>query len=150
MGAGTDDLTLAGQSAEVIERAIAAKRSHVDLVVRELDRRRHHLTDWRWMLAHHAPALAITAGALALGAGAVIATALARSRARRRPSARLSRLRRALARMVDQPERVASTPTTAQRILVAALGPLAAASAKHLLKRLAQPNGRAAQGKATP
>jgi len=142
MGAGTKDLSLAGQPAEVIERAIAAKRSHVDLVVRELDRRRHHLTDWRWMLAHHAPALAITAGALALGTGAIIAGALARSRARRRPVARLARLRRAVARMVDQPERVASTPTAAQRILVAALGPLAAAGAKLLLKRLTRSDDR--------
>jgi hypothetical protein len=150
MGAGTDDVNLTGQPAEAIERAIASKRSHADLVVRELGRRRHHLTDWRWLLTHHAPAIAIGVGVLALGVGAAIATSVARSRARRRPTARLSRLRRAVARMVDQPERVASTPTATQRILVAALGPLAATSAKLLMKRLTQTGDHAGRGKNRP
>ena len=136
MGTGTDDLKLAGQPADVIERAIAVKRSHADRVARELDRRRHHLTDWRWQVSHHGRGIAIAAGVLALMAGAAIATRVARARARRRPAARFARLRRAVARMIDRPEAVAATPSMAQRIGVAALGPLAAAGAKLLIQRL--------------
>jgi hypothetical protein len=136
MGTGTDDLNLAGQPVEVIERAIAVKRSHADRVARELDRRRRHLTDWRWQVSHHGRAIAIAAGALALLAGAAIATTVARARARRRPAARFARLRRAVARMIARPEAVASNPTTTQRIAVAAVGPLATAGVKLLMQRL--------------
>jgi hypothetical protein len=137
MGTGTDDLNLSGQPPEVIERAIAVKRSHADRLARELHRRRHHLTDWRWLVTHRGRGLAVVAGVLVLVAGAAITTAALRARARRRPAARFARLRRALARMIDRPERVASTPTAAQKIAVAALGPLASAGVKLLLRRAA-------------
>jgi hypothetical protein len=138
MGTGTDDLNLTGKPPEVIERAIAVKRAHADRVARELDRRRHHLTDWRWQVSHHGSTIAIAAGVLALVAGVAIATTVRRARARRRPAARLARLRRAVARIIDRPDAVAAQPSTAQRIAVAALGPLATAGAKLLVRRLGQ------------
>lgn len=135
MGTGTDDLNLAGQSPEMIERAITVARSHADQVARELDRRRHHLTDWRWQVTHRSWAIAIAAGVALVAAGGLIATAVARSRARRRPAARLARLRRAVARMIDQPERVATTPTIGQKVAMTALGTLTSVGIKLLARR---------------
>lgn len=140
MGTTTNDLNLVDQVAEAqtpeeIERAITVRRSHADRVARELDRRRHHLTDWRWQMTHRGWTIAIAAGAALVAAGALIAVAVARSRARRRPVARLTRLRRAVARMIDQPERVAATSTIGQKVGVTALGTLASAGIKLMVQR---------------
>jgi hypothetical protein len=87
-------------------------------------------------------ALGVTTTVLAMGAVAAGSIALGIWRARRRNTlaARGSRLRQALARVIDRPERVAVEPTVTQRILAAAGSAAAAFLIKAALEAL--PVGR--------
>ena len=67
---------------EEIEREVEQIRGNLDPVLRELDVRRHELTDWRLQLRRHGPRLA-RVGAAAAGVFAVIQV-VKRYRARRR------------------------------------------------------------------
>jgi hypothetical protein len=86
----------------------------------------------------HLVGIAVTA--LAMGAATVAAVALRRRRARREASlfARSRRVRAALGRLVEQPERVAVQPTTTQRVLESA----ASAAAVYLINAALERIGR--------
>jgi hypothetical protein len=88
--------------------------------------------------------LGVAVAVLAMAATAAGAVALATRRARRRNTliARRARLRRAMARMIDRPERVAVEPTITQRILASAGSAVAVFVIKAALERLARPRSR--------
>ena len=119
------------------DRAPAAGAHHAR--GRELSRRGHELTDVGLQVRRHA--LGVDATVLAMGAVAAGSIALGVWRARRRETlaARGGRLREALGRMIDRPERVAVEPTATQRILGAAGSAAAAFLIKAALERASRP-----------
>ena len=122
-----------------IEAEIKRRRGDLTTLVAELNRRGHELMDARLQIRRHALGFTITV--LAVGAVAAGSIALRVWRARRRDAliARTGRLREALARMVDRPERVAVEPTATQRIIGSAGSAAAAFLIKAALERVARP-----------
>ena len=125
----------ADKEAERLEQEVEQIRGHLGGLVSELNHRRHEAMDLGLQARRYAIPLALGAVALlGLVAGGV-ALSIHRSRRRRRLPARLARLRQALARMVDRPERVARPqPSVGLKILAAA----GAAAASVVGRRLAQ------------
>jgi hypothetical protein len=108
---------------------ITQVRRWLNALVTELDRRRHHMTDWKHLAREHAGSIAL--GALVVAAA--VATPLALSQARRRRRSRLSyrsaeladrarRIGRALGRVAKDPDLLAPPP--ARRALGLAPGAL--------------------------
>jgi hypothetical protein len=95
--------------------------------------------DARLQIRRHA--LGFTVTVLAVGAVAAGSIALRVWRARRRDTltARTGRLREAVGRMVDRPERVAAEPTATQRIIGSAGSAAAAFLIKAALERVTRP-----------
>jgi hypothetical protein len=117
---------------------IQTRRAQAEAVLRlrELDRRRDRW-DIRFQLRQHARlAAAIGGGALLLIGGAV-ALRIMHARRRRGPLETLSRLRQAVARMIERPERVAvpAPPALSRKAIGAALGAGSSALAKALIAR---------------
>ncbi|MGH7365933.1 MAG: hypothetical protein ACREK9_05930 [Candidatus Rokuibacteriota bacterium] len=121
-----------------IEQEITRLRDELGALGDELERRWHDLTDVRLQVRRHG--LAVTLSALAAGAAAAGSVALGIRRARRRSTlvARGRRLRDAVGRMVERPERVAVDATATQRIIAAAGSAVAAFAIKAALERLAR------------
>jgi len=143
MGEGADRVTeteaKAPRDPQPIEAAIVRRRAELTALVGELSRRGHELTDVGLQVRRHA--LGVTATVLAVGivvAGS-IALGMWRARARGTLTARGGRLREALGRMIDQPERVAVEPTVTQRIIGSAGSAAAAFLIKAVLERLNRP-----------
>ena len=126
-----------------IEREIRGHRGELSALVGELNRRRQELTDVKLQLRRHA--VGVVTGILATGAVLGGSLVYARWRARRHDSliARGGRLREAVGRMIDRPERVASEPTVAQRLLASAGSAAAAVVIKAILERFASSPRRA-------
>ena len=105
----------------------------------ELYRRGHELTDVGLQIRRHA--LAVAATFLAVGAIAAGSIALGVRRARRRNTltARSGRLREAVGRAIDRPDRVAAEPTVTQRILGSAGSAAATVLVKATLDRMLRP-----------
>src|SRR6185295_12303511 len=101
----------------LIEADIVRRRKEITTLVDELSQRGRDFMDVRLQVRRHA--LGITATVLAVGAVAAGSIALAVRRAGRRETltARGARLREALGRMIERPERVAVEPTVTQRVL---------------------------------
>jgi hypothetical protein len=121
---------------ESLEADIARQRLDLGARFAELNRRGHELTDVGLQVRRHA--LGFTATVLALGAVAAGSIALGVWRARRRNTlaARGGRLREAVGRMIDRPERVAVEPTVMQRIIASAGSAAAALLIKAALEAL--------------
>ena len=114
---------------------IALVRYELDELLAELDRRRHELFDVRAQLRRHALGATLT-GIAFLGTVSVgVWLGVLRQRRRSRLTARAGRLRHALARMTEHPERVAAEPTIPGKIVAAAASAAAAALVKKLLER---------------
>lgn len=122
-----------------IQADIARRRGEITTLVTELGRRGHDLMDVRLQVRRHA--LGVAATVLAVGAVAAGSIALAVWRDRRRDTltARGGRLREALGRMIDRPERVAVEPTVTQRVMGAAGSAAAAFLIKSVLERVNRP-----------
>lgn len=135
--------TRATRDPRTIEREIRGHRGELSTLVGELNRRRHELTDVRLQLRRHT--LGVATGVMATGAAIVGSIVYARWRARRYNSliARGGRLREAVGRMIDRPERVASEPTVTQRILASAGSAAVAIAIKAILERFTHPPRRA-------
>lgn len=118
---------------------IDSLRGELGALVAELDRRRHEALDLRLQVRRHPVAAALVAVALAAAVGGLVAFAVRDRRRRRRPSVRARETRRAIARLLSEPERVAAEPSAASR----ALGVAATAAATALARQLLQ--GRAAK-----
>ena len=118
MGEGTTRIASSnGSNARVRElgNETEAVRRQLDDLVMELDRRRHRAFDWRLQVRRHARALALTGIGLAAAIAIAASVSVARRRRQHTLAARLSeqadrgeRLRRALARVVENPDRLAA------------------------------------------
>ena len=144
MGEGTSRVT-----AQTLGGEIATVRYELDELLSELDRRRHELFDVRLQLRRHALGATLTTLAFVATASAGVGFSVWRQRRRQRVTAQAGRLRHAIARMTEHPERVAAEPTIPGKIIAAAASAAAAALVKKLLERgverLLQPVGREAR-----
>jgi hypothetical protein len=132
MSAESKQMVPTQQRADELQHEIESIRDDLAGMVGELDRRRHELLDLR---RHAVPLIAIGAALLAVATGG-ITLAVARRRRRARLGPRLERLREALERMIDKPNRVANTPGVGRKIVGAGGAAAASVLAKHLAKRL--------------
>jgi hypothetical protein len=148
MAQGTGGVTQIDERAprdpSAIEREIRAHRGELSTLVGELNRRRQELTDVRLQLRRHT--VGVATGVLATGAVIVGSLVYARWRARRADSliARGGRLREAVGRMIDRPERVATEPTVGQRLLASAGSAVAAVVIKAILEHFTPSSPRRA------
>jgi hypothetical protein len=114
---------------------IAGVREELDTLLGELDRRRHEALDVTLQLRRHAFGASLTAVAFVATAAGSVWLALWRRRRRERPAAQAGRLRHALSRMTEHPERVAQETTVTTKILTAAANAAVAALVKKALER---------------
>jgi hypothetical protein len=141
MGEGTGRVngTQAGQeprkAARELETEITEIRSRLDRSLAELDRRRHELTDVRLQVKRH-PMVTVAAGVTVLALFGGVAYAVWASRQRNKPMSKARRLKHALARMIDEPHKVAkSEPTVPEKVLAAAGTAAATILVKKLMER---------------
>jgi len=123
-------------------------RYELDELLAEFDRRRHQLFDVRLQLRRHALGATLTTVAFVATAAAGVGLGVWRQRRRQRFTAQTGRLRHAISRMTEHPERVATEPTIPGKIIAAAASAAAAALVKRLLERgvdrlLERPGGEA-------
>ena len=122
MGEGTTRVAASnGSSSRVRELGseTEAVRRQLDDLVMELDRRRHRAFDWRLQLRQHGRAIAITGIALATLIAIAASASVARRRRQHTLANRLAeladrgeRLRRALGRVIENPDRLAAYEPT--------------------------------------
>ena len=94
-------------------------RGDLGALVSELDRRRHELFDVRLQVRRHPAVLIGAAGVAALILGGLVALSVRSRRHERRPAIRVRDARRALARLLDHPRRVAAEPRVGTKVLAA-------------------------------
>ncbi len=134
MGEGADRVRN-GSPYRVVNRVsgeIETLRGDLGSLVAELDRRRHEAFDIGLQMKRHPVVVAAAAAGVALLAGGLLALAIHSRRQRRRPAERARETRRALARLLDHPERIARQASAGQKI-AAAVGSLVATT---LVRRL--------------
>jgi len=141
MGEGTDRVNGAHagvgprKAARELETEITEIRSRLDRSLAELDRRRHELTDVRLQVRRH-PLVAVAAGVTVLALVGGVAYAVWASRQRNKLVSKARRLKHALSRMIDQPQKVAKAePTVPEKILGAVGVTVATMVAKKLTER---------------
>jgi hypothetical protein len=111
-----------GSSSDVrrVSGEIDTLRQELGRLVAELDRRRHELLDVKLQVRKHPGLVIAAAGVAALLLGGMVGVAVRKRRQHARPTARARETRRALARLLDHPERVANEPGLALKIATAA------------------------------
>ncbi len=153
MGEGADRVMdrPSQQHVQRVAGEIDTLRGELGALVAELDRRRQELFDLGLQVRRHPVAVAVAATAAALVLGGLVALAVRGRRERRRPTVRVRDARRALARILEHPDRVGADPGTARRILAAAGAAAGTALAKRLVDRYvsaARPAPRRARAEA--
>jgi hypothetical protein len=133
MGEGADRVSGNGKAEvpEVIEGRIGLLRHELGDLVAELDRRRHEATDIRLQIKRHPMIAGAAAVTVAAAVGGIIAFAVWNARRRERPVERARRARRAMQRLMDDPDHMAREPSVTEKILAAA----GTAAASLLIKR---------------
>ena len=120
-------------SVDAAGERVEKSRVRLDTLVSELDQRRHVVSHAKRMLSEH-PTLALVAGVAAVGAiGGAIALIVQHHQERELLTAHAGRLRSAMGRMIEHPERVAPAGSTIPGKLIAAAG---SAVTTILVKRL--------------
>jgi hypothetical protein len=114
---------------------IATVRAELDTLLGELDRRRHEALDVPLQLRRHAFGASLTVVAFVATAAGSVWLTLWRRRRRERPAAQAGRLRHALSRMTEHPERVATETSVTTKILTAAANAAMAVLVKKALER---------------
>ena len=114
---------------------VAHARDELDVLLGELDRRRHEVLDVPLQLRRHALGAGLTVVAFGLVAAGSVWLTVWRRRRRARLGARFGRLSQAISRMTEHPERVAAEPTMPAKIAAAAANAAVAALVKKLLER---------------
>jgi hypothetical protein len=120
---------------ETLGNEIAVVRAELDSLLAELDRRRHEALNLRLQLRRHALGATVTGLAFVGTAAGFVWLSAWRRRRQDRLSARAGRLRQALSRMIEHPERAAAEPTIVGKIAAAAASAGVAALIKKLLER---------------
>lgn len=136
MGEGTDRVE---EPADVEDLAMEIDflRREMTPLVDELDRRRREALDWRRQAREHAAPVAFAAVVLVLASGWLLWSAIEERRQKRRPVERVRRFRRAVSRMIDDPERVASGDPSGMRSLGLAVARTASTAAASVLAKRA-------------
>ena len=137
MGEGTSGVneSAAPRSPREIERDIEHLRTRLDRSLAELDRRRHELTDVKLQMRKH-PAVFIGAGGVVVLMLGGVGYAIYRSRKRQELPEKAKRLRIAIGRAVDAPEKVARRePPVWEKILAAVGTTIAVSLTKKLIER---------------
>jgi hypothetical protein len=152
MGEGTNRIAQSnGSPARVRElgNETDAVRRQLDELVMELDRRRHELFDWRLQMRRHARALALIAGGIIVVVGMGVGVSMARSRRQHTLAAHLAeladrgeRLRRALGRIIDDPDRLAPKEPPRRRVDIPTVASVALGVARMLLPHIGASMGR--------
>ena len=112
-------------------------RDEMTPLVEELDRRRKAALDWRLQVREHVVPVAI---GVAVAAGAVtwlVWSTIAERRERRRPIEKVRRLRLALSRAMDEPQRVAAADPSGMRNVGLAIARAAGTAAASVIARKA-------------
>jgi hypothetical protein len=129
MGQETSDI---GSASRNLEQEIEAIRGHLDELVTNLDRRVRSLVAPEL----HPVQIAAGVGVILLLVGGAIALAVVRRRKRQEFPEKVRRLRMALGRIIERPERVArSEPRIPMKILSSAGTAASSALAKRLVER---------------
>jgi hypothetical protein len=123
------------ESTRQLDGEIAALREELAGLVAELDRRRHELLDVKLQARRHAFGMAVTSVALLATASGFVWLGAWNSRRRRTTLSRVGRLREAISRVIDRPERVAAEPGVPARIFTAAANAAVATVIKRILER---------------
>ena len=124
-----------GNGMHEIEGEISDIRGRLDQSLAELDRRRHEATDVKLQIRRHPAAVAAAGGVVLLLLGGV-AYAIWAAHRRQQPINKAKRLRLAVSRMIDEPQKVAKgDPTVAEKILAAAGTAAATMLTKKLIER---------------
>jgi DNA-binding FrmR family transcriptional regulator len=132
---GGDRVLSPRESSRQLEGEIAMLRDELGGLVAELDRRRHELMDVKLQAKRHALGATLTGVGLLASAAGFVWLGTWRARRRRTTMARIGRLREAVSRMVERPERVAAEPCVPVKILTAAATAAAATAMKKVLER---------------
>jgi len=131
----TDARTAPRAAVQELGSEVAEVREDLDALLGELDRRRHEALDLPLQLRRHAFGASLTTVALVAAAAGSVWLAMWRRQRRQRLGARARRLREALYRMTESPERVATEPSVAVKIAVAAANAAVAMLVKRGLER---------------
>jgi hypothetical protein len=123
------------ESSRQLEGEIALLRDELGGLVAELDRRRHELMDIKLQARRHVVGATLTGVGLLASAAGLVWLGAWRKRRRRTTAARVGRLREAVSRMVERPERVAAEPGIPAKILTAAANVALATAIKKVLER---------------
>ena len=122
-------------TARRLDGEIAVVREELSGLVGELDRRRHEVLDVKLQVKRHALGVTLSAIALVTAASGLVWLGMWRAQRRARVLSRAGRLREAVSRMVERPERVAAEPTLPGKILSAAATAAVATLVKKGLER---------------
>ena len=106
-GAGADSPR---EATRRLDRDIDGLRDELSGLVAELKRRGHDVVDVKLQLKRHGLEIAVAAAGIIAAAVATAWLGAHRARRRDRLPARVGRLRQAVSRMIDRPERVAVDP----------------------------------------
>ncbi|TMB32014.1 MAG: hypothetical protein E6J61_08340 [Deltaproteobacteria bacterium] len=118
-----------------LEGEISEIRGRLDHSLAELDRRRHEATDIKLQIRRHPGAVAAAGGVVLLLLGGV-AYAIWAAHRREQPMNKVKRLRLAVSRMIDEPQKVAKAePTVPEKILAAASTVAATMITRKLIER---------------
>lgn len=114
---------------------IEAIRGDMGQILSELDRRRRELFDVRLQVKRHPVAVAVAGALAATALGGTVALLVWSRRRRSRPVQKARDIRHALARLVDDPRRVAKEPSMGLKIATAAGSAAASLVVKNLVSR---------------
>jgi len=126
------------ENARQLDGEIAGLRDELTGLVAELDRRRHELTDFKLQVRRHVLGVTLTGASLLASAAGFVWLSVWRSRRRGQATTRMGRLREAVSRMVDRPDRVAAERGIPARILTAAANASVATAIKRVLEHSLQ------------
>jgi len=133
MGQGTARVD---QDPRQLETEIAGLRDELGTLVAELDRRRHEALDVRLQLRRHAWAVAAAGTGFAATVASLIWLISRRAQRRNRLTAKASRFREGIARIIERPERGATQPTMVGQLFMAAATATAAMATRKAVKYL--------------
>jgi hypothetical protein len=118
---------------------VAALRDEIAELVDELDRRRREAFDLGLQLRRHPAAAAAAAVVAAVAVGGLVALGVRRRRRRASRLARAREVRRALARLLREPERVGRPPAAIEKLALAAATAAIGALARRLFLERSRP-----------
>jgi len=121
-----------------VQQEVVAARQDLDLLVGELDRRRHAMFDVRGQLRKRPVPFILGGLALLTAVGGTVALIVARRRRHNAWPQRVQRLRRAISQAVRHPDRAHDEPSPARKIGTAGGTAAASVLAKVLAQRLLQ------------